>query len=425
MSKTTLQEAVDKIVDDKNFSELKTGSTRRTVVSSMISEQLKYNATIGQQGYNMNEADATTNQTSGMAQFTPILTAMVRRAGPQLIAHDILGVQPMQTNTGVIYALRRRYNDQKGPEALFNEPNSAHTGTGDSLGDSSGFSDDFAVGSGMITAAAEGLGGDGKEAWPEMGLTVEQMPVTAVSRKLKAQLTRELEQDMRSNHGLSAQNELVNLMADEIRAEIDREVIRKLNRSAVLGAQHCTVPGVFDLNKDADGRHLQERLRALVFFIDIEGNAVSRATRRGQANRIVASQNVVTALNMVGMLEYNPALANTLNADTSSTCYAGILLGKYAVYIDPYATIDYVNISYKGANSWDAGMYFCPYTPFELLTATDPATMNPVLGFTTRYAVAANPFNYQDATGKKAANGGFGRGENFYARSFRVNGIIG
>lgn len=417
-----LKESIDNVINDTRFQKIEEGSTRLETTKLMIEQQMKYNANLSNQG--RIDEDSTTNQTSAIAQFSPILMDMVRRAGPQLIAHDIAGVQPLQASSGVIYAMRRRYNDQKGPEALVNEPNSAHTGTGDSAGDSSGFSDDFAVGSGMITPALEGLGGDGKEGWPEMGFSIEEMMVKATGRKIKSQLTRELEQDMRSSHGLSAQTELINLMADEMRAETDREIIRKINRSAVLGAQNCTVAGTFDMKKDADGRHLQERLRALVYQIDMEGNYVNRATRRGLANRIVASMGVVTALNMAGMLSYNPSLATALNTDTASSCFAGVLFGKYAVYIDPYATIDYVNITYKGANAWDSGMYFCPYTPLELLKATDPNTMNPVLAFTTRYAIAANPFNYQDAQGKKAPNEGFGRGENLYSRIFKVTGLM-
>lgn len=418
-----IQEAAKKLMINEEFAPVTKVGNRDRNVQAMVESQLQYMADKSSSSTIYMNEDSTTNQTAAMAQWNPMLINMVRRAAPQLIAHDLAGVQPLQASTGLIFAMRRRYNDQKGPEALVNEPNSGHSGTGDSLGDSSGFGDEFEVGSGMITSAGEGLGGDGKEAWPEMAISVEKMTVEAKSRKLKAQISRELEQDMRSNHNLSATSELTNLLSDEIRAESDREIIRKINRSAVLGAQNCLVPGTFDLHKDADGRHLQERLRALIFQVEMEANHVNRATRRGQANRIVASQNVVSAFNLVGLLDYNPSLAASLNTDTASSCFAGVLFGKYAVFIDPYAEIDYINVTYKGANAWDAGMYFCPYTPLEMVNAVNYNTMDPVIGFTTRYAIAANPFNYQDAKGTLAPNRGFGRGENTYSRIFKVVGL--
>ena len=414
-----LKENVERVMKDDTLG--KVSSDKFSIVESMVAATAK----------NLLKEDATTNQTSGIGQWSSVLINMVRRAAPQLMAHDIMGVQPLQTSTAQIFAMRARYNDQRGAEALFNEPDSAHSGTGSAVGDSSGFPAAFGgvdvgteAGHGMHTVAGEGLGGAGKEGWAEMGLTVEGISVTAKTRKLKAQLTREMEQDLQTNHNLSATEELTKMLAAEIRGEIDRECVRVQNISAKVGLQSGTTDkGIFNLAKDAIGPGKVDQLRELVYRIELESNAVARATRRGNPNRIIASPNIVSALNMFNLLDYNERDAAVLNTDTAVSCFAGILNGKFRVYVDPYATRDYVSVAYKGDNAWDAGMYFCPYLPLEMYTATDPDTMNPVLGFASRYGIVSNPFNYRDAEGNVAAGKGMGQGENSYARKFLVTGL--
>lgn len=374
---------------------------------------------------NLNE-NAPTTQTSGIASWDPIVISAIRRAVPQLMAFDVAGVQPLTQPSGLITALRPRYNDQKGPEAWVNEPNSAHSGTGDQAGDTSGFNAEFAVGSGMATQAGEGLGGTGKDGIAEMSFTLDKLNLATKTRKIQAQFTREVQEDSRAQHGIDVRTELSGLLASELVAEMDRELLRKVNYSAVMGAQHGTAKfGEYDLKLDADGRNLKERFQALLFQIELEANEVMKATRRGRANTIIASANVVSALSMVGLLDYSPSLVNDLDADFLKSTFAGTLMGKYRVLIDPYANVDYITVAYKGSNNWDAGIYFAPYIPMELMEAVDPDTYDPKIAFRTRYAIAANPFAATEVGGAIKAGQGLGSGENFYFRKFRVIGIGG
>lgn len=424
---TLLKEEITNLIEDKGFPKINS-EYRKKVTESVLENQINYQAQVNE------STGAPTNQTGGVANWDPVLIKMVRRSMPQLMAFDLMGVQPMSGPTGSIFAMRARYTNQTGAEALFDEANSAFSGTGTQAGDTSGFEANAfgsgtpaastSYGTGMTKTAGEVLGSDGNPAWAEMGFSIERMDVTAKTRKLKASFSRELQFDMKNIHGLDAETELANILSTEITAEIDRECLRTINVAAVLGAQNAAVKGLFDIASDSDGRWLVERFKGLLFQIELEANAVAKATRRGRANRIVCSSNVASALNMAGVLDYNPALAANLSVDDASQTYAGVLMGKYQVYIDPYATVDYMTVGYRGSNAWDAGVYFCPYLPLEMYRNVGQDTFNPIMGFATRYGVIANPFAANTAAGAKAGKG-LAQGENPYFRKMAVKNIAG
>ena len=421
-----LKEAVDKVMNDEKAPVIN-DDYRRQVTESVIENQIRYN-----QG--MNESETPTNQTGGVANFDPILIKMVRRSMPKLMAFDLTGVQSMTGPTGSIFAMRARYNTQTGTEALFDEANTAFSGAGAQAGDTSGFAADAfgtgdpvsgtGTGTGMTTANAQLLGTDTGDAWNEMAFSVERTDVSAKSRKLKAQFSRELAYDLKNIHNMDAETELANILSTEITAEIDREILRTINVAAVLGAQDAAVPGLFDLAADSDGRWLVEKFKGLLFQIELEANRVAIETRRGRANRVICSSNVASALNMAGVLDYNPALASNMNVDPTAGTYAGILMGKYQVYIDPYAGRDYVTVGYKGDNSWDAGIFYCPYLPLEMYRAVGEDSFAPKIGFASRYGIIANPYEHNDASGARAGKG-LGQGENRYYRKFAVASLTG
>jgi hypothetical protein len=421
-----LKEAVDKVMNDEKAPVIN-DNYRRQVTESVIENQIRYN-----QG--MNESETPTNQTGGVANFDPILIKMVRRSMPKLMAFDLTGVQSMTGPTGSIFAMRARYNTQTGTEALFDEANTAFSGAGAQAGDTSGFAADAfgtgdpttgtATGTGMSTANAQTLGTDSGDAWNEMAFSIERTDVSVKSRKLKAQFSRELAYDLKNIHNMDAETELANILSTEITAEIDREILRTINVAAVLGAQSAAVPGLFDLAADSDGRWLVEKFKGLLFQIELEANRVAIETRRGRANRVICSSNVASALNMAGVLDYNPALASNMNVDPTAGTYAGILMGKYQVYIDPYAGRDYVTVGYKGDNSWDAGIFYCPYLPLEMYRAVGEDSFAPKIGFASRYGIIANPYEHNDASGARAGKG-LGQGENRYYRKFAVASLTG
>jgi hypothetical protein len=421
-----LKEAVDKVMNDEKAPVIN-DDYRRQVTESVIENQIRYN-----QG--MNESETPTNQTGGVANFDPILIKMVRRSMPKLMAFDLTGVQSMTGPTGSIFAMRARYNNQTGTEALFDEANTAFSGAGAQAGDTSGFAADAfgtddpvtgtGTGTGMTTANAQLLGTDTGDAWNEMAFSIERTDVSVKSRKLKAQFSRELAYDLKNTHNMDAETELANILSTEITAEIDREILRTINVAAVLGAQSTAVPGLFDLAADSDGRWLVEKFKGLLFQIELEANRVAIETRRGRANRVICSSNVASALNMAGVLDYNPALASNMNVDPTAGTYAGILMGKYQVYIDPYAGRDYVTVGYKGDNSWDAGIFYCPYLPLEMYRAVGEDSFAPKIGFASRYGIIANPYEHNDASGARAGKG-LGQGENRYYRKFAVASLTG
>lgn len=380
--------------------------------------------------------------TGAASNWNPVLIALVRRAMPNLMAYDICGVQPMSGPTGLIFAMKSRYKTTKagvssGDEALFNEAavgfsgDSATTANGGSTGlesvsDTDG--DDTLVDSGgsyvpalgdlYSTAEAEALGNTG-EAFAEMGFTIEKSTVTAKSRALKAEYTLELAQDLKAIHGLDAETELANILSTEILSEINREVIRTINSQAKIGARQANVAtkGIFDLSSDADGRWSVEKFKGLLVQIERECNVIAKETRRGKGNVVICSSDVATALVAAGMLDYTPSLSTNLQVDDTGNTFAGVLNGRTRVYIDPYATADYVTVGYKGTNPYDAGVFYCPYVPLQMVRAVGEDDFQPRIGFKTRYGMASNP--YVDGSDGLAAVR-----TNQYYRIFRVDNIL-
>ncbi len=331
---------------------------------------------------------------ANMAGYDPVLISLVRRAAPQLIAYDIAGVQPMTQPTGLIFALKSKYTSQAGTEALFNEADTDFAGTGTHAG-ANPLTGTYTTGTGMTTANAEDLGAG--VAFGQMAFSIEKTTVTAQTRALKAEYSTELAQDLKAVHGLDAEGELSNILSQEILGEINREVVRTVYTSAKVGAEIGTATaGVFDLDVDANGRWSVEKFKGLMFQIEREANAIAQTTRRGRGNFMICSSDVASALAMAGVLDYAPAIAANLNVDEASTTFAGVLNGKYKVYIDPYSAnqsaTQFFVMGYKGTSAFDAGLFYCPYVPLEKVRAVDPATFQPKIGFKTRYGMVANPF---------------------------------
>jgi hypothetical protein len=368
--------------------------------------------------------------TGGFAKFDPVLISLVRRAMPQMIAYDVAGVQPMTQPTGLIFAMKSRYSTQGGTEALFNEADTDFAGTGTHSG-AYDFGGSETTGTGIATADAErlGQGGSGDGSFGAMAFSIEKTSVTAKTRALKAEYSIELAQDMKSVHGLDAEGELSNILSTEILAEINREVIRTIYKTAKAGAQvGTTSAGTFDLDTDSNGRWSVEKFKGLMFQIEREANAIGQQTRRGRGNFIITSADVASALAMAGVLDYTPALQgnSNLNIDDTSTTFAGVLNGKYKVYVDPYtanvSSTQFFVVGYKGQSAFDAGLFYCPYVPLQLVRAVDPNSFQPKIGFKTRYGLVANPFvNLDDGTGGQdnlTANA------NYYYRRVKVTNLM-
>ena len=389
-------------------------SYRRAVTATILENQeraMKEDAAF------LNEAAPTNSTGSAVANWDPILISLVRRAMPNLIAYDIAGVQPMTGPTGLIFAMRSRYTSQTGNEALFDEADtdfSSRNAAGDSSSDAgtSGATEqrgtnpavlndsvptDFTRGQGMTTATAEALGDASGNAFAEMAFSIEKSTVTARSRALKAEYTMELAQDLKAIHGLDAETELANILSAEILAEINREVVRTIYINAEKGAAtNVTTPGIFDLDTDSNGRLSVERFKGLMFQLERDANRIAQRTRRGKGNMIICSADVASALQMAGVLDYTPALNNNLNVDDTGNTFAGTLNGRYKVYIDPYsansAAKQYYVVGYKGTSPYDAGIFYCPYVPLQMVRAVGQDTFQPKIGFKTRYGLVANPF---------------------------------
>lgn len=381
-------------------------------------------------------ANATTGGTGNLANWDPILISLVRRSMPNLIAYDIAGVQPMSGPTGLIFAMKSKYSTQGGTEALFDEANSGFSGSGTQGGSSSSLpgtdttpadtiADDFVVGRAITTAAAEALGNTGA-AFGEMAFSIEKATVTARSRALKAEYTMELAQDLKAVHGLDAESELANILSAEILAEINREVIRTINVKAILGAQssNITAAGTFSLKTDADGRWNVEKFKGLLVQIEREANQIAKATRRGKGNFILCSSDVATALAAAGVLDYAPALSTNLEVDDTGNTFAGVLNGRTKVYIDPYATLDYVTVGYRGTNPYDAGLFYAPYVPLTMVRAVGQSDFQPRIGFKTRYGMVANPFAEATVAGTQTDNGLGTNRANRYFRIFKVTDLL-
>ena len=376
------------------------------------------------------ETGAATNTIGGgaVATWSPVLIKMAKRLPPMLISMEFFGVQPLATPDGLVFAMRSRYSTQTGAEALFNEANSAFSGAGTQSTNESGLPQGqvtagtspagdpgYAPGSGtgMATATAETLGD--VATWAQMAVSIEKTTVSALSRGLYADYTHELRQDMMAVHGQDVDAILSEMLVTEIQAEMNREFIRTMLVSAQMGTTGA-VPGIFNVTSDTDGRWWEERIKCLLFSIEVEANNIAIRTRRGKGNRLLCSPNVASALAMVGVLEYNPNLASNaaMKVDPTTSTFAGVMANGMRVHIDPYADRDYFMVGYKGVNEMDSGIFYSPYTPLEMYRTVGQDSFQPRIGFKTRYAISANPFCKMDQYGNLAAGLGLGQGENTY-----------
>jgi hypothetical protein len=369
---------------------------RRAVTAVVLESQEK---DLREQRNVLNEAPHAVSTGTGIDNYDPILISLVRRTLPNLMAFDVAGVQPMTGPVGQVFAMKSRYTSKTGAEALFNEADTDFSGTGTHAG-SNPLSGTYTTGVGMSTAAAEELGDPAGTAMNEMAFSIEKTTVTAKSRALKAEYTIEVAQDLKAIHGLEAEGELSNILSQEILFEINREFVRTIYKVAKPGALRTAVPGTFDLDVDANGRWSVERFKGMLFQLDREANVIAQETRRGRGNWIIASADVVSALAMSGKLDYAPALSTDLQVDDAGNTFAGVLNGKYKVFIDPYsanqnAATQFAVVGYKGANQYDAGIFYCPYVPLQMLRAVDPETFQPKIAFKTRYGMISNPFVMQ------------------------------
>ena len=395
---------------------------------------------------------------SPVAGFDPVLISLIRRSMPNLVAYDLAGVQPMNGPTGLIFAMRSTYTNQTGTEAFFNEADTAFSGQNAGFGHTDGWtgpgvgmgttsqagtnpsvlnpvgsatSTDYNVGQGMRTDEAESLDGSSTDAFNQMAFSIEKVTVTAKSRALKAEYSLELAQDLKAIHGLNAEAELANILSTEILAEINREVIRTIYKVAEQGAvANTATAGVFDLDVDSNGRWSVEKFKGLLFQIERDANAIAQRTRRGKGNIIMCSADVASALTMAGVLDYTPALNANLNVDDTGNTFAGVLQGKYRVYIDPYSANltaanaangnQYYVVGYKGSSPYDAGLFYCPYVPLQMVRAVGENSFQPKIGFKTRYGMVANPF----AQGTDVGAGALTTNQNRYYRRVAVKNLM-
>ena len=420
-----LQEKWQPVLEHNDLPEIK-DSYKKAVTTVILENQEK---ALREESAFLSEA-APTNATGGVSNWDPIMISLVRRAMPNLIAYDVAGVQPMTGPTGLIFAMRSRYSSQTGTEAFYNEADSDFSGTGTQAGTNPAVLNDAAPGTytngaGLATADAEALGDSAGNSFAEMAFSIEKQTVTAKSRALKAEYTMELAQDLKAIHGLDAETELANILSAEILAEINREVIRTIYVTSKKGAAVDTAnAGIFDMDVDSNGRWSVEKFKGLMFQVERDANAIAQETRRGKGNTIICSSDVASALQMAGVLDYTPALNNNLNVDDAGNTFAGVLNGRYKVYIDPYsansADKQFYVVGYKGTSPYDAGLFYCPYVPLQMVRAVGENTFQPKIGFKTRYGLTANPF----AEGTTAALGALTANANTYYRKVQVTNIM-
>ena len=457
---------------------------KRSVTAVLLENQEKFlreEAAFGS-GINLMEADGPTNRanangaqggfgsdataTGPVAGFDPVLISLIRRSMPNLVAYDLAGVQPMSGPTGLIFAMRSRYINQTSNETFYDEVDTGYSGSNAGFGNTAGWTDrnagfgttatggvdgrggtnpavlnpvssastgGYKVGQGMYTGTAEALQGTGTQAFNQMAFSIEKVTVTARSRALKAEYSLELAQDLKAIQGLNAEAELANILSTEILAEINREVIRTIYKVAEQGAvQNTATAGIFDLDVDSNGRWSVEKFKGLLFQIERDANAIAQRTRRGKGNIIMCSADVASALTMAGVLDYTPALNANLNVDDTGNTFAGVLQGKYRVYIDPYAANltsanaaptggnQYYVCGYKGSSPYDAGLFYCPYVPLQMVRAVGENTFQPKIGFKTRYGLVANPF----AEGLTVGQGALTTNANRYYRRVAVKNLM-
>ena len=428
-----LQEKWSPILEHSDLPKIE-DNYKRAVTAVILENQEK---ALNEDRTTLEEAAPLNATGSAISNWDPILISLVRRAMPNLVAYDICGVQPMTGPTGLIFAMKARYHDDVNAtrdgmsEALHNEarsdysasPQTTSTSVGsDPIGDpfdTSSPSYASTTGAGMSTASAESLGDGAGNHFAEMAFTIEKATVTAKSRALKAEYTLELAQDLKAIHGLDAESELANILSSEILAEINREVVRTVNVQAKTGAASTASAGTFNLDVDANGRWSVEKFKGLIFQIEREANVIAKETRRGKGNFILCSSDVASALSMAGVLDYTPALSTSLNVDDTGNTFAGVLNGKVKVYIDPYAGVDYMTVGYRGSNPYDAGLFYCPYVPLQMVRAVGENTFQPKIGFKTRYGMVSNPF-----VGATPADGLASAGTNQYYRKMAVSNIL-
>ena len=408
-------------------------SYKRAVTSVLLENQER---SLREERSAMFEAAPTNNinATSGIDKYDPIMIGLVRRAMPNLMAYDICGVQPMTGPTGLIFAMRSTYNTERNNtttrvEALYNEANTAFAGTAGSATGSNPVSGTYTTGAGVATATAEAMGTSGGQAFNEMSFSIDKTTVTAKSRALKAEYTVELAQDLKAIHGLDAEAELSNILSQEFMFEINREVIRTIYKVAKPGSPATASAGTFDLDVDSNGRWSVERFKGLLFNIERDANHIAQDTRRGKGNFIVCSADVASALAMSGVLDYAPALSTGLNVDDTGNTFAGVLNGRYRVYIDPYssnlgASSQFYMVGYKGSSPYDAGMFYCPYVPLQMVRAVDPNSFQPKIGFKTRYGLIANPYVTSSDSLSDADASTFTANRNQYYRRTQVLNLM-
>jgi hypothetical protein len=433
-----------------------TDGYKRAVTAMVLENQEK---ALKEDAAFLSEAAPANATGSNVQNWNPILISLVRRALPNLIAYDVCGVQPMSGPTGLIFAMRSRYETQAGTESLFDEADSDFSGrnaAGSATGGYSttahagsnpgvlndGSAGTYTAGTAMTTAAAEALGDASGNAFAEMAFSIEKSTVTAKSRALKAEYTMELAQDLKAIHGLDAETELSNILSAEILAEINREVIRSIYIGAEFGqadndnsngAINTTTAGIFDLDTDSNGRWSVERFKGLMFAVERDANTIAQRTRRGKGNIIICSSDVASALQMAGVLDYTPALNNNLNVDDTGNTFAGVLNGKFKVYIDPYSanlganaspTKQYYVVGFKGASPYDSGIFYCPYVPLQMVRAVGQDSFQPKIGFKTRYGLVANPFAGAGSGDSITADGLTAANSNRYYRRVQVANIM-
>ena len=398
-------------------------SHRAAVTATLLENtetSMQEGESLGASGSLLSEA-APANSTADMAKYDPVLISLVRRAMPNLVAYDIAGVQPMTGPTGLIFAMRSKYEDTGSkPEAFYGEADTDYSGAGthaNALGAGS-----ETTGTGLDTADAEALGDGVGAEFAQMSFSIEKVSVTAKSRALKAEYTTELAQDLKAIHGLDAETELANMLSAELLAEINREVIRTVYSNAVAGSQGgVATNGTFNLDVDANGRWSVEKFKGLMFQIEKEANQIAKDTRRGKGNMIICSSDVASALQMAGVLDYTPALnSNNLNPDDTGNTFAGVLNGRFRVYIDPYAGANYMVVGYKGSSAFDAGLFYCPYVPLQMVRAVGENSFQSKLGFKTRYGMVSNPF----AQGATVGSGALAANTNVYYRRTAVTNLL-
>ena len=429
---TRLVEKWEPILAHESFSPI-TDNHRRAVTATILENTERALAETGDLSANMtsllSEAPANDAGTGGFgggstatgptAGYDPILISLVRRAVPNMIAYDICGVQPMTGPTGLIFAMRAKYGSQAGGEALFNEADTDFAGDGTHANTLPGAA--VTTGTGMGTTEAEALGDGNGTNYAEMAFSIEKVTVAAKTRALKAEYTTELAQDLKAVHGLDAETELANILQTEILTEINREVVRTIYNTAVVGAAAAATPGTFDLDVDANGRWSVEKFKGLMFQIEQEANAIAKETRRGKGNVVICSSDVASALQMAGVLDYTPALnSNTLEVDDTGNTFAGVLNGRFRVYVDPFAGANYLVVGYKGSSAFDAGLFYCPYVPLQMVRAVGENSFQPKIGFKTRYGMVANPF----AQGATQGSGALTADVNKYYRKVTISNLF-